>query len=197
MSVRYYHYISDTKVDMLLSQVDPAVAHDERNQVARLERVLRHLDDHDEVGTVAAPGRYFRGVLPMQWGPMATPSGKGLIYFGGRTDDTIVGLGGSAGQLVGANAAPDQYFRNSLLPILLRGLAEADKPDVEPDAEQFDQADARALGLVRHANGRLRGPTENLEFVAKRLLHGPSPYVQFDRDVTVLLGSPLYVAQTD
>ncbi len=197
MSLRYYHYISDTKVDMLLPQIDPGFARDEQNQVARLERVLRHLADTGEVGTVDAPGRYFGGRLPMQWGPMATPEGKGLIYFGGRTDDTIVGLGGSASQLVGDNAAPDQYFRNSLLPVLLRGLAAADKPGAEPDVERFKEADAQALGLVRHANGRLRGPSEHLEFVAKRLLHGPSPYQQFDRDVTVLLGSPLYVAQTD
>jgi hypothetical protein len=39
------------------------------------------------------------------------------------------------------------------------------------------------------------GPAQNVEFVAKRLLHGPSPVPGDDR--SVLLGSPVYVALFD
>lgn len=82
MSLRYYLYISDTKVDMLLQQVDPGFARKRSTEVgvslkfvsakrtveasasdrvARLERVVRHVDDFCDVGTVDEPGQYFRG----------------------------------------------------------------------------------------------------------------------------------------
>jgi hypothetical protein len=51
--------------------------------------------------------------------------------------------------------------------------------------------DADALALVRRTTERLAGPTQNVEFVAKRLLHG-----EVDGQ-PVLLGSPLYVAMVD
>lgn len=87
MSFRYYLYISDAKVDMLLSQIDPgyhrkratefsvnltfvgakrSVDSPAADQVARLDRVTRYLDDHADVGSVDAPGQFFRGLLPMQ-----------------------------------------------------------------------------------------------------------------------------------
>ena len=47
---------------------------------------------------------------------------------------------------------------------------------------------------MQRANEAMPGPDQNLEFVAKRLLHGPSPTTD---GVTVLLGTPLYVAQVD
>jgi hypothetical protein len=47
---------------------------------------------------------------------------------------------------------------------------------------------------VHRANEAMPGPDQNLEFVAKRLLHGPSPT---SPGVDVLLGSPLYVALVD
>ncbi|MBE1537035.1 hypothetical protein H4W34_006868 [Actinomadura algeriensis] len=49
------------------------------------------------------------------------------------------------------------------------------------------------------ANARLRGPVQLMEFVAKRLLCGPSPYPELDagQERHVLLGSPLYVALVD
>ncbi|MFE7594007.1 DUF7019 family protein [Kitasatospora sp. NPDC057512] len=51
-----------------------------------------------------------------------------------------------------------------------------------------------------HTTGRLlRGPRQTVEFVARRLLTGPSPYPELDAgpDLRVLLGSPLHVALAD
>jgi hypothetical protein len=212
VSHRYYEYISDAKVDMLLAQVDPgfagkrvgemsfnlkvvggkrSVERSGPDRYARLERVVRYLDDHGDVGTVDEPGQYFRGVLPMAWGPVRTEDGEGLLYFGGRMDATIVGLGGSLHHQIGAPATEAQGTMRSSMPVLLRGLTE--------DDNRVPQDDPAALGLVHRANARLGGVTQNLEFLAKRLLHGPSPYPELDggKELSVLLGSPLYVAQAD
>lgn len=210
MSLRYYLYVSDAKVDMLLSQIDPAwsrkrvtelsvglsVAGAKRtsettgtDRIARLERVVRHLDDHGDLGDVDAPGSYVHGELPMQWGPIGDGE---TVYFGGRTERTIVGLGGSTGHALSTVAAapPQHRLSGSLMPSLLDQLAAL------TPGEAVDDADADALGTVVQANASLRGPAQTVEFVAKRLLHGPSPYPELNTgpDVAVLLASPLYVA---
>jgi len=141
---------------------------------------------------------------------LATGGGS-LLYFGGRTERTTLCLGGSSNHLLGAVVAPEQQqlMSHSLLPMLLKGLAleETDqKANAETDQRaagdvpgSLDRADHTALALVQQANRRLRGPAQNVEFIAKRLVHGPSPYPELDGrdDATVLLGSPLYVAQVD
>ena len=213
MSLRYYVYLSNAKVDMLLAQVDPGFARRrttevsvnlpgvgarrgvdaDPDRVSRLERVVRYLEDHGDLGTVDEPGQYFWGLLPMRWGRAAAPE-PGPVYFGGRTELTIVCLGGSASHLIGAAAGSAPGY--SQLPMLLAGLAD---PDSDVDEESLDQADEAALAAVHQAGARLRGPAQNMEFVAKRLLSGPSPYPEIDQrdDMTVLLGSPLYVALAD
>lgn len=215
MSFRYYLYISDAKIDMLLAQIDPSARYKRTSEVAlgvgalkakgaveatsdqvgRLERVVRHLNEHGDVGTVDEPGQFFWGILPMQWGPIADESGSSLVYFGGRDERTVVGLGGSAGHVIGAAQGEERPPSPSLLPVLLDAL---DDQAADP-GHDFDQADQAALGSVHRANSRLRGPVQNVEFLAKRLLSGPSPYPELDGrdDMTVLLGSPLYVAAVD
>lgn len=228
MSFRYYLYISDAKVDMLLSQIDPgyhrkratefsvnltfvgakrSVDSPAADEVARLERVTRYLDDHADVGSVDAPGQFFRGLLPMQWGIVPTTGGLPLVYFGGRTEDTIVGLGGSAVHVIGSSPAAEPAppaLASSTMPALLAGLVDAGGADPVPRVVHDgtvgpDAADAEALASVHRAGTRLRGPAQNVEFLAKRLLSGPSPYPELDGrpGMTVLLGSPLYVALVD
>ncbi|MER6996819.1 SAVMC3_10250 family protein [Streptomyces sp. NPDC000410] len=209
MSFRYYLYISDAKVDMLLSQIDPAwsrkrvtefsvglqVAGAKRSvettgadRVARLERVVRHLEDHGDLGDVDEPGQYVHGVLPMQWGTVGSDD---AVYFGGRSERTVVGLGGSTGHALGTVVAAPTETRlsASLLPVLVERLAEFAPGDEAADA----------LAMVVQANAALRGPAQRFEFVAKRMLHGPHPYPELSPrgGMTVLLGSPLYVAMAD
>jgi hypothetical protein len=216
VSLRYYVYVSDSKVDMLLQQVDPGFAGKRTTEVgvslkfvsakrsveapvsdrvARLERVVRHLDDFCDVGSIDEPGQYFRGRLPMRWGPLASGQAS-LVYFGGSTEHTIVGLGGASGHVLGAPAPAaaeaGQVFAPSTMPGLVAGLAAA----VTADGEAVPTS---ALASVHLANRLLRGAEQDVEFLAKRLLHGSSPYPELDaRDgMTVLLGSPLFVALAD
>jgi hypothetical protein len=216
VSFRYYLYVSDAKVDMLLSQIDPAVSRRHRTEIgvdlklltakrvgepagsdrfARVERVVRHLADHGDVGSIADPGQFFWGLLPMRWGPFPGGPGSSLVFF----DGTTVALGGSIGHVLGSvPGAAEHGLTRSLMPSMLDELGmSADLEDeyvtdalnTDPD----DRADAAVLATVRQAVAKLRGPAQNLEFVAKRLLHG--------RDTGaggwVLLGSPVYVALVD
>jgi hypothetical protein len=218
VSFRYYLYISDNKVDMLLPQIDPGFAAGRGTEVsanfwllgakrtiesgrgtdriARLERVVRHLQDHGDLGSVDEPGQFFGGLLPMRWGQLPGRSDGSLAFFGGRTDRTVLGLGGSARHLIGS-AADAAGTGQSRLPALLDGLGASEMEDeyVLDTLDELDAADRAALATVRRAVDRKPGPAQNVEFVAKRLLHGPSPVAGDDR--SVLLGSPVYVALFD
>ncbi|GLX48812.1 hypothetical protein Shyhy01_17620 [Streptomyces hygroscopicus subsp. hygroscopicus] len=226
MSLRFYVYISDAKVDMLLPQVDAGFTRrrttevgvsfkfftvkrsaesPEAHRIARLERVLEYLDDFGDVGTVDDPGQYVRGRLPMRWGPLpsaqtsaqpvtAASAQASLVYFGGSTERTIIGLGGTSGHVLGAgpvaSAEQDQAFAPSTMPGLVGVLAAA-------TAGNGEAVPPGALAVVRTANGLMRGAAQEVEFFAKRLLHGPSPYPELDGGKTVLLASPLFVALAD
>jgi hypothetical protein len=219
MSFKYYLYVSDTKIDMLLSQIDPGASHKRGTEVsvdlkmfkakraweptagdryARLGLIVRHLLDHGDVGSTEQPGQFFWGLLPMQWGPFPAETDSSLVFFGGRTEETTVALGGSVKHLLGS--VPDMSERGigrSDMPTMLGALrASSDLEDEyvtdSVDAD-LDHSDSVALAKVRKAVTRLRGPAQNVEFMAKRLLHGNDP----SSGGAVLLGSPIYVALVD
>lgn len=214
MSFQYFVYISDSKVDMVLQQIDLGATRKRTSEVAvdlkflkgkrgaesvvgadrtaRLERVVRHLTDFGDLGTVDEPGQFFWGMLPLTWGPLVGADGLSLVYFGGRTEETVLGLGGSRAHVFGAPPAGDRdpLISRSMLPSLLDGIVKA--PEVAAVLTDTYDGDAEAVEAVRRTTVDLRGPAQNMEFIAKRLLHGKSA-----EGGTVLLGSPLYVALVD
>ncbi|WP_030899450.1 MULTISPECIES: DUF7019 family protein [unclassified Streptomyces] len=209
MSFRYYLYISDSKVDMMLAQIDPALSRKKTSElsvdlkifsakrglefesgtdrIVRLERVMRHLEEFGDLGSIEEPGQFFRGSLPMRWGPF---HGTSLVYFGGGTGRTVVGLGGSGRYVLGSlEQSAEQSGARSVMPSLIDGLTA--EPEVEDLLGRGTGADADVLQAVRLANDRLRGPVQHVEFIAKRLLHGQV------EGQSIVLGTPLYVALVD
>lgn len=202
MSFRYYLYVSDAKVDMLVGQIEPRLTRRRAAEVGvdlkafsakwtaepsagadraeRLERVVRYLEEHGDLGSVDEPGQFFWGLLPMRWGMFS----RSLVYFGGSSERTVVGLGGSGHHVLGSPVpgTPRPGLVSSFTPRLLAEL-------VGNEIQVADEA--QALALVRQTTEDLMGPPQNVEFVAKRLLHGEVG------GTPVLLGSPLYVAMVD
>ncbi|MET9242995.1 SAVMC3_10250 family protein [Nonomuraea sp. NPDC003709] len=219
VSFKYYLYISDAKIDMLLSQIDPGAGHKRGTElgvdlkmlkvkrtyepsagdrIARLELVVRHLLDHGDVGSVEEPGQFFWGLLPMRWGPFPVETGSSLVFFGGQTEETTVGLGGSVKHVLGSVPdAADHGIGRSLMPPMLDALGVSSDLEDEYVADavdgDLDRADSAALAKAYEAVTSLRRPAQNVEFVAKRLLHGKDPR----SGESVLLGSPVYVALVD
>ncbi|MFJ5774639.1 DUF7019 family protein [Streptomyces sp. NPDC093094] len=220
MSLRYYLYVSDSKVDMLLAQIDPALRQKRTTEVnvslkvvggkrvvedtgeeergARLERLVRFLGDQEELGTVDDPRRFFRGMLRLRWGPF--PADPSLVWFGGSSVRTVVGLGGSAHHVLGSPPPSEPVLPRSLTPSLLAGLAS--DPQIQALVGMIAAEEERpvrtgtpaAAQAVHRANELMPGPGQRVEFVAKRLLHVPGAP---DAGPAVLLGTPLYVALVD
>jgi hypothetical protein len=120
--MKYYHYVSETKLQMLLQQIEEdsgkvitelkadlkllaSTRTTERNQnrYAALEKVSDFILTFGNVGTVDEPAEYVFDTLDLKWGPYGiTRVGPNpLVFFAGATDQTVVGLGGSRKHVIG------------------------------------------------------------------------------------------------
>jgi hypothetical protein len=218
--MKFYVYISDSKVDMLLSQISPGAkrtiatelkmdlkllsasrkseVETQADRLTRLDAVVVFIREFGNLGTIDEPDEYIEDRLAMRWGPYGMAPYKEelspLVYFGGATGNTIVGLGGSAKHVLG-NTGPSAAFSASATPYLLTYL-EQHLDTNEILGSEASQSEDMSLSAVHLATMGMKGPRQNLEFMAKRLLHGPSPYPERDGkpNMSVLLATPLYVA---
>jgi hypothetical protein len=227
--VKYYIYISDAKVDMLFPQVPHDIkkkvatewkmdlkvlsasrkveTEGEDNRIARLETVVDFIQEYGKVGSVDDPDDYIADTLAMRWGMLTTTPENSLAFFAADTDQTTVGLGGSAQHLLGRNGG-DEIRYNSLTPALLDCLFK----ELGWGADNFKGLGGTSertaeifLRAVHASAARMLGPKQSLEFLAKRLLYGTVEGVEIDpletsddtADRSVLLATPLYIALAD
>ncbi len=198
--MKYYLYISDAKVDMLIAQIrhdatkkistefgfDLKVLNAKRrsesesdeNRFTRLEVVISFIREYGNLGSVDKPGEYFEGTMPIRLGPLSEGTDPGIIYFTGRTKRTLVGLGGSPKHMIGSTDAPRTILAGSDAWHLYRYLVRHVENDRRQTLPHQDIDDMREmLELAEHISSRLKGPLQKLEFVAKRLQFGKIPRV--------------------
>src|SRR5690349_15857144 len=121
--MKYYKYISDTKVDMFYSQIPQGIKSkiatelkidlkvlgtglsttfkdkpQDDTRYSKLQIVLDYLGNNRNIGTVDDPQIYFFGNMSMYWHKFGD-----AVWFGGWTDNTICLLGGGAYHLIGSN----------------------------------------------------------------------------------------------
>lgn len=220
--MRYYVYISETKVETLYSQVPTRILERiagkltidlkliktefsevprEKSLHAKLQIVEESLREHGLVGTLDEPNAYVAGCAPMKWGPYVLDyEESGLIYFGSSTGEAELGLGGSAKHVIG-NAGKEKAESASATPFLIAALTDGFSSAEEGLVRNASNPESMALAAVELANRRMKGITQKMEFLAKTVLRHPSDSVEYAwagrSGGPVILGSPLYVAQAD
>jgi hypothetical protein len=160
--VRFYLYVSDTKVNMLFEQIfstskrtfhvdlkvkagfvdgTAGISNEEYppDRDDKLRAVEDFLVEQNLVGTPQDPKDYFKGVLPMRWGMYDDLESRpedcpSLVYFGGfdPTAPLIVGLGGSSMHVLGHSGATSTYSR-SATPTLVRWIVKGLYSDKDID----------------------------------------------------------------
>jgi len=239
--VKYYLYISDAKIDMLFPQVPHQIkkktasefkldlklfsasrkseTETEVSNIARLEAVVEFIREFGNLGTLDEPDEYVADTLPMRWGNYAGfPKESSVVYFGGQTEKTIVGLGGSMKHLIGSSKEGDSApHSHSATPFLMEYLLkELDLPSSDPELERdlhFYRSQGQefaVLDAVYLATTQMRGLVQNVEFLAKRLASGPSQIAEsilrspvlpvsgrLSEATNALLATPLYIAMAD
>lgn len=216
-NTRYFSYISDAKVDMLLPQVPGGIKEkvaaelgfnlgllsgklaSEVNtleaRVTRLVTVERYLLDAERIGTPAAPAAWIAGVMTMSW----VNVGQGCLLYVGGYDSRLFALAGSAKHMAGTAAPESVEVPFSFFPTIAGHLSEltaADLMRIDGMSEK-QQRVALTPGVFQgiHAWGQAitwlwvhQGALkQDVRFLAKRLAQ--QSYAGTD----VLLASPLYV----
>jgi Family of unknown function (DUF7019) len=142
--LKYYLYVSDSKVDMLFSQIPlkwtesictelkldlklislnikPETKEDTR--YSKLNVVIEYLRRNNLLGTISSPGSYFAGSLPLAF----TVVGSTAVFCG-REGHKMIGLTGSAHHLTGNAGEPAEVGLDSITHLIFgsvaRGLAE-------------------------------------------------------------------------
>ena len=208
--MRYYLYISDTKLDMLRAQIPvnklKAIAAGlkidlkllsvslERKSAsddayAKLRTVEKYLEENDEIGTESEPRSYFRGTTLMKTGIMKETNAE-YAYFGGHSSGRSIALVGAPHHLVGGTARMNDIqspaAHGYLLPIILECL----RGNVTIDSEEAETRLKNRSGfdyLIDQINHDINSPAQPMEYLAKRLAMGDD----------YILATPLYVALAD
>ncbi len=219
--MRYYLYVSTAKVDMLYGQIPPkllrrlaveakvdlkvvsvAVQSPRADTSAydRLDLVEAYLEREFDVGWMTEPTAWFRGDLGLRIAGYGDANGPTLMM--GEDGDTLVALIGSAHHLIGYQLAPDMpRVGFSGLPSMFALLRDF-PPEWEsqmrvPRRNGRRTADgASIMREVRQCAQALTVPPVYGEFLARQLLRGTVTR-EDGREMTVVIGTPVYVAMSD
>ena len=216
-SANYLVYVSDSKIEMLYEQIPwegrkklsyelgidfgivkakfTSVKSDVA-QITKIKIVEKYIARR--TGTVHAPRSYFKQEMEMFWGPYWANEEQfeNFVYFGGKFLGVHVGLGGTMTNCLGISPNKGENITSySLSSFLLSALAKGKEiPDtrrIYSRGHKMSDIESKALSAVVLANETPTYPKQRLRFLAKRLHH------RVDDSCTVLVGSPIYVAQTD
>ena len=206
---RFYLYISDTKVDMLLGQIPPrllkrlaaevtfdlkvvsvkvATRDAPETRFSRAAVVTRFLDGQGLIGLASDSSQYFAATaLPMRWGVIGRnqlTEAPGIAFFTDEGDATRIFLTGSPHHVLGfvPDANVDHGQPGSYAPSLnLYWDAYKDWDEPPETQPRFE--------IAEDFRRNLRRPVEHLSFVARRI--GQHTDAQGTLRV---LGSPIWVA---
>lgn len=212
--MRYYVYISDSKLEMLYEQV-PAGKREEiagelsinlglistkfssekvknaRHQ--KIEIVQKYLGKR--VGCLDKKASYVHGKATVAWGPFGDyPE---VVYFGGYSDGWHIGLVGSYSNCVGAKgvSSPAGYSlswylidllsrRKCLPPLGYRRISNFSPKEI---------TEAACRGVVEANTCSIR-PSVEIEFLARTIVYHPEAE---GIPGPVYIGSPIYVSECD
>ena len=216
MALKCYLYISDAKVDMLLPQIsdgrkgkiatefglDLTILHAKRTteyaandeRIARLETVVSFIRSFGNLGTINKPDQYIEDSAPMCSAQIGPPD-AGIAYYTGTVDNTTIALGGSTHHVIGAGLKNHDELFGSATPGILSALKNelADAEDISDDSKRMGISGVRFVASMLN-DGYC--PTENLRFMAKRLLWKPKGKQPWE-DEQLILATPLYVTKED
>lgn len=186
-----------------LNILGSGVTFDKPSELTRFDKVnvvSNYINEHLEVGDVDNPKTYFKGQCSMHRLRLDDSEQKRIVYFAGKTEQTTFGLVGSAGHMIGVHPevgyfkSPDYNIDDTLFKLerFSRDIDAGTKSlgvqlPVSDDPITIDHH----LDVVNDIGKQIQGPPIPLEFLSKRLFEGPLGSKH------ILLGSPIYVAQTD
>lgn len=220
----YYIYISDSKIDMLSSEIIRK-CHGTEGSISRynkLSEVIDNLYRHERVGGMNKP--YFNGEYDMQWGVIdwgvSSHKVSCSVFFSLETDPMIL-LFGSSYHIVGNNYSLERIggfgYSGSNLPGILRimGVYSSNRSTTIDNYFFIKRLQEKSFHDIENKPQHLNFPKQRLNFIAKNLtqifrpseeefatwLHdnprvAKSKYEKYYSEMkgNIVVGTPIYVA---
>jgi hypothetical protein len=178
----------------------------ERTLTSQVRAVVKYLEKEEpqNIGTVDNPKKYVKGTLqmfsyflPQGFGVKedATPE---LIYYGGSTEETILGLAGAASYVYASTDGSMSHISSSL-PHLVSVIAKEYKiTSSHPRFRQRQVSISQVLDTIEYMEeyNREDAHLQSFSFFAKLKLDSKN-VATWNADKRVLLASPLYIAYAD
>lgn len=204
--MKYYTYVSDSKIDMLYSQLPSKEARRISTELelnfgivkasaskpeldsdlySKLKVVVSYLKQKGLIGTVSKPKDYFAHKMKMHLGNVSFYKGDDsmILYSGVSEDGILVGLVGSSAHVVGAPSMESESLGYARAEFWLQIIEEMRSPSKEEYENEMYDLDNLIDYQARHRDDASK---QSVEFVAKK----------FIVEGNFLIGSPLYVAMT-
>lgn len=199
--MKYYVYISDTKIEMFYSQLANSEGQDSESSLGvdlkvfkaevkksrktpntkytKLEAILKELEDSDLIGEVSSNKPYIKGDLEMTWasfGELNSP----ITFWGYLSEEIALGLAGSRHHVLGAQPQGMASSRSDTAAIaswFLQQLGDVPPKDQSEAMRLFRQypvslSDKDVTDYTFCAVYDIRGPKNRFEFIAKVLHRG-------------------------
>jgi hypothetical protein len=181
-------------------------ANSDTERIYRLETVVRFIRDNRVVGSLDRPKEYIAGTHDLLWGNLHSSPGSlgSLVFFTGQIDTTTLLMCGSSRHLIGSLKPEESGFSSSSVPHIIESIMNeieiAQRPipaitaagriPAHEEREFPSGGNELVLALVHQAHSHITGASQNLDFLARTLLQGPSP----NSKGRCVLASPLYVS---
>jgi len=226
-ALKYYIYISDTKVDMLYAQIPKdllsriaaeleinlgiiktKLSEDvpEETRYSKLSIVLEYFQRYISVGSPANPNAYFHGILPVKWGPLYLTSFKTLsgeapkiVCFSGESHDTQIHLTGSWHHVIGGGEKKAKDYGGSFASILFFGLLDELERIVDYERFQICRRSPEKImtAEMSHFENFAYGWSGAYQTVEFLARRYYKGFNSRSRLSNMVIGSPIYVALVD
>lgn len=207
--MRYYLYVSQSKLDMLFEQIPrkvlPRLVTEakvdlkvvglavqrpgaELTRYQQLDIVEEYLAQEYDIGWMTEPSSWFRGDLGLRIS--VAHENRGPVFMTGTDGDLVVALVGSTHHVIGQqHTSQDLRLGGSWLPALQALL----RQETESTHALDDQDTLRETLMFSR---KVTGPATWCEFLARQLMRGTVT----DRDGRrweIVIATPLYVAMAE
>ncbi|MCK1721316.1 SAVMC3_10250 family protein [Bradyrhizobium sp. 141] len=203
--MKYYLYISETKVGMLHSQIgvtrfskikaaiklkmpffEASVDSDagKKSIYAKAEEIRNQILAGGECGTIAAPKAYVDDTANLSFGRVADYAAE-IAFFGGIVGSKSVALIGSSSSLIGAAKQDANHTIDYYEIKFMAETSDEINPTFPAKRERYENFEKQMEASVVDALKRVRNRPRPVAFVAKVILASPN----------FLVASPIFVRE--
>lgn len=217
-AMKHYIYISDTKVDMLYSQIDQSLlkkiavelsidlkplgaglgatikpVQTEKTRYSKLRLVVEYVEKHLKVGWIDAPETYFKGSLPMGWGLLHSFARLNKLQNDQQEPPNAVYFGGFTDRTTFGMIGSAHHIIGVRSDAAKSGIALYYTPNemLKALVKETEPPPSDWTMILSEANREVRG---QLMMPTEPLEFLAKTYAYKTGDKNTLLGSPIYVA---